>query len=252
MADEPMPNVYDLPCKRCGGETTHERGADRRMHCIRCRVLETEFATRPAYTESRRPFVSWSFFGEMDIVRAIGTFLILSIALGACLSAIACRADSEDKRADRPSMEGPSAKPIEVEAPVATNPLPPAKPNISLSSDRSVSVTAAKKKRAAERELAAANAVIGWCNWTGKIPLWNVPGIEIEATFIDDRKGNLVNVSVDHPDKEQVLQGHTLWYQVKFKGNRPATITANKEMSALACRELEADIPAPLMATKRQ
>lgn len=76
--------------------------------------------------------------------------------------------------------------------------------------------------------------MIAWCGYDGKAALWR-GGYSVEV--VDIGKGRF-NVIVDHQRKEELLQGHTLWYMAATKKGKLATVTPDKQVSANACRGL--------------
>jgi hypothetical protein len=219
-----LPNVAEMECGRCGMTTTHERTATG-MGCIRCRVIDAHLAsTRPTAQRSQR--------GGMPLVRlALNVAALIFLgAVGTC--GYVCV--SVMRPGDKETSATPAAS-----AYVESTRLP------ADDGDPTLRVTPGAKGKQLQMETSAAIAVSEWCG-RGKVPFWRGRAITVSATYVDDRKANLVNVSVDHPRKDEQLGGHTLAYEVRFRGGRPATITARKDISALACRKLEPGVEQPL------
>jgi hypothetical protein len=72
-------------------------------------------------------------------------------------------------------------------------------------------------------------------------------GISMTGHFAWTKKGpDMANVSVDLPRKEELARGNVLWYQITFVNGKPATILANKQISADLCGLAEQHVDYPL------
>jgi hypothetical protein len=136
------------------------------------------------------------------------------------------------------SLDEPT--PAKSATPPAAETPPHTPPSITLTEERYPHPDAKKHARRVLLERSAVEKVIAWCGRDGTIPFWR-GNMNVDATYVDDRKANLVNVTVDPDHRDD-----TLFYAVRFKAEKPVAITATKESAALACRDLERDVESPI------
>jgi hypothetical protein len=77
-----------------------------------------------------------------------------------------------------------------------------------------------------------ARQLVAWCGYQGAVQLWR--GDHTAETT--DATGGIYNVSVEHVEKETLLDGNTLWFTVKVTDGRLAWVEPQKRISAAACR----------------
>jgi hypothetical protein len=72
------------------------------------------------------------------------------------------------------------------------------------------------------------------------------PNFDLASFSVYPMVESWVPISVDSVDKDKLLRGNTLWYQVHFKKDKPVAIEALKEISGIVCRGMEEGMQYPI------